>query len=98
MSISGLLISRHALALMVMRALGRHPLSGLVVDLGRYGFPEWRSIPFSSTSSFLAASGELKNLPCRALLSSVYWRVLRPPADTPAPAPAAPTECGRASC
>jgi hypothetical protein len=36
---SGLWVSSHALALMVMRALVSHPVSGLRMDLGRYRVP-----------------------------------------------------------
>jgi len=50
------------LALMVMRALGRHPLSGLLVDLGRYRVPRVAVYPVFHHVVFLAASGELSNL------------------------------------
>jgi len=60
--ISGLLVSTLALALMVMRALGRHPRNGLIVDLGRYRVPRVAGCPVFHHVVFLAASGELLTL------------------------------------
>ena len=60
--ISGLLLRMVALALMVMRALGRHPRNGLAVDLGRYRVPRVAVCPVCHHVVFLAASGELVTL------------------------------------
>jgi len=51
-------------ALMVMRALGRHPLSGLTLDLRRYRVPRVSVCPVLHHVVFLAASGEVLTL-CR---------------------------------
>ena len=55
-----------ALALMVMRALVSHPLSGLALDLGRYRVPRVSVYPVFHHVVFLAASGELSNIFGRA--------------------------------
>ena len=71
MPISGLLVSIFALALMVRRALGRHPRSGLFLDLGRYRVPRVAVCPVCHHVVFLAASGELLTL-VRRLHCSLY--------------------------
>jgi len=63
--IFGLFVSKLALALMLMRALGRHPRNGLTLDLGRYRVPQVAVVPVFPHVSFLAASGELFILRCR---------------------------------
>ena len=55
-------MSMGALALMVMRALGRHPRNGLALDLGRYRVPRVAVCPVFHHVFFLAASGELLTL------------------------------------
>ena len=53
-------------ALMVMRALVSHPLSGLIVDLQRYRVPQVSVVPVLHHVVVLAGSGELSNIFCRA--------------------------------
>ena len=55
-------MSMFALALMVMRALVSHPLSGLALDLGRYRVPQVSVVPIFHHVVVLAASGELLTL------------------------------------
>jgi hypothetical protein len=60
--IFGLFVSMVALALMVRRALGRPPRSGLALDLGRYRVPRVAVGPVLPHVSFLAANGKLFTL------------------------------------
>jgi hypothetical protein len=59
-------MSTGALALMVMRALGLHPRSGLALNLGRYRVPRVAVDPVLPHVSFLAASGEVGIFFCRS--------------------------------
>ena len=89
-------MSMIALALMVTRALGRHPRNGLTLDLGRYRVPRVAVVPVFHHVSFLAASGELFILLCR-LHGPLYNEAdTTPPADTRPRGPVASRECGHA--
>jgi hypothetical protein len=77
--ICGLWMSLVALALMVIRALGRHPRSGFVLNLGRYRVPRVAVGPVCHHVSVRAASGELFSLLCRRTVLSIMKRTLRRP-------------------
>jgi len=66
-------VSTVALALMVMRALVSHPLSGLIVDLGRYRVPQVSVYPVLHHVVYPRSQwGVVKNLLWRGPLYMLY--------------------------